>query len=161
VAILRATANLLASRGYEHLSMEGIAAEAGVGKQTIYRWWPSKSALVAESMLDADLEAWVRSIFAFTEAPENDLLMRSLVSAASDNRDVGRRLHERLGAGSELSARLAAAVASGQVRSDLPVRDVGEVLVGAVVLRILTREPSDAGLAARLVDIVLGGRTRR
>ncbi|MFD1715384.1 TetR/AcrR family transcriptional regulator [Amnibacterium flavum] len=174
VAILNATAALFAEKGYEHLSIEAIAAEAGVGKQTIYRWWPTKSALVAECMIEgflmpggaiplnsgdirSDLEAWVVAVFRFTEDPDNDVLIRSLVAAASDNGDIGRRLHDRLGASSELTERLAAAVRAGEVRPDLPIADVGEVLVGAVVLRILTREPTDEKLPTRLVDIVLGG----
>src|SRR5690348_8569674 len=51
-AILAATAQLIARHGYDHVSIEGIAHEAGVGKQTIYRWWPSKSAVVAECLLE-------------------------------------------------------------------------------------------------------------
>ena len=43
-AILVAAAELIAEVGYRKLSIEAIAARAGVGKQTIYRWWPSKGA---------------------------------------------------------------------------------------------------------------------
>src|SRR5687768_18186494 len=50
-AILAATRELLLERGYAAVTIEGIAARAGVGKQTIYRWWPSKAALVLESYL--------------------------------------------------------------------------------------------------------------
>ena len=78
VAILTATAKLFAEQGYDHLTMEGIAAEARVGKQTIYRWWRSKSALIADCLIAgllipewltpantgserADLTAWLDS----------------------------------------------------------------------------------------------------
>ena len=44
-----------AERGYDHLTMEGIAATAGVGKQTVYRWWPSKGAVIAECLLEGKL----------------------------------------------------------------------------------------------------------
>ena len=52
LAILTATARQFAERGYDSLTMEGIAAEAKVGKQTIYRWWPSRSALVADALAE-------------------------------------------------------------------------------------------------------------
>lgn len=48
-AILAATTSLLEAKGYTGLSIEAVAAQAGVGKQTIYRWWPSKAALVMEA----------------------------------------------------------------------------------------------------------------
>jgi AcrR family transcriptional regulator len=174
VAILEATAHLVRERGYEQLSMEGIAAAAHVGKQTIYRWWGSKSELVAESMLDgflmpggqeppntgdlrADLAEWLREIFVFVESPENELLLRSLVSAATASREIGARLHEQLGAGSALTRRIDDAAATGEIRADLVGQDVGELLIGTVVLRVLTREPIDAELPGRLVRSILGG----
>ena len=47
-AILEATRELIVEVGYDGMSIEGIAGRAGVGKQTIYRWWPSKAALVLD-----------------------------------------------------------------------------------------------------------------
>jgi len=55
-AIIAAAQALLAERGYEPLTIEAVAARAGVGKQTIYRWWRSKAELVLEAYLAATLE---------------------------------------------------------------------------------------------------------
>jgi AcrR family transcriptional regulator len=52
-AILTAAFALLEEEGFERLSIEGIAARAGVGKTTIYRWWPTKGVLAVEAFLDA------------------------------------------------------------------------------------------------------------
>ena len=48
--ILEATRTLISSRGPNCVSINDIAAEAGVGKQTIYRWWPSKAAVVIDAL---------------------------------------------------------------------------------------------------------------
>jgi AcrR family transcriptional regulator len=49
-AILTATNQLIAELGYGRLTIEGVAARAGVGKATVYRWWPSKGALVVDAL---------------------------------------------------------------------------------------------------------------
>jgi AcrR family transcriptional regulator len=55
-AILMAALDLVVEDGYANTTIEGIAARAGVGKQTIYRWWPTKADVVLEaSAAKADL----------------------------------------------------------------------------------------------------------
>ncbi len=48
-AILRSTSRLLQHTGFAELSIEAIAAHAGVGKATVYRWWTDKGALVVDA----------------------------------------------------------------------------------------------------------------
>lgn len=177
-AILAATASLIARHGYDHVSIEGIAHEAGVGKQTIYRWWPSKSAVVAECLLEgllipdafvppdtesleADVAAWVEGVFAFLAVPDNASLVRSIISAAVDNPDVGARLNERLGASANaLAGRLRRGLDAGQLRPDASVEIINDALLGACIGRVLARatfEPADARALTRLV---LEGATR-
>src|SRR4051794_33051020 len=77
-AILAAALAELRERGYAAITIEGIAARAGVGKQTIYRWWPSKADVVLEAArvaasarigvpdrgsLGADLRAFLSATF--------------------------------------------------------------------------------------------------
>jgi AcrR family transcriptional regulator len=171
-AILQATARLFAARGYDHLTIEGVAAEAGVGKQTIYRWWPSKGALVADCLLEglllpdrfsppdtgdirADLVTWLDEVLGLLGTPLGDALLRSLIAAAAENADVGRRLRESLGASSSLTERLEAAVAGSELRSDAPLVAIGDALVGALILRALSRAPVEPDAAGLLVDAVL------
>ncbi len=48
-AILRSTLRLLKETGFPQLSIEAIAADAEVSRATVYRWWPTKGALVADA----------------------------------------------------------------------------------------------------------------
>jgi AcrR family transcriptional regulator len=52
-AILRSTLKLLTETGFPQLSVEAIAADADVSKATVYRWWPTKAALVADAFSDS------------------------------------------------------------------------------------------------------------
>jgi len=172
LAILDATSRLFAERGWDQLTIEGIASAAGVGKQTIYRWWPSKAAILAECMLEgriipesfipqdtgdirADFTAWVDSILGFAATEQGAELFRSIIAAAADHEDVGVRLREALGTDSGLLARLEAAVQAGQIQSAREVEALGEALIGVIVLRLITRTPLAPGDATRYVEAIL------
>ncbi|MFF2081026.1 TetR/AcrR family transcriptional regulator [Kitasatospora sp. NPDC058162] len=53
-AVLTAAYELVSEVGFGKLTIEAIAARAGVGKQTIYRWWPSKGAVVFDAFLNVN-----------------------------------------------------------------------------------------------------------
>ena len=168
VAILEATARQFAERGYEHLSIEGIAAAAKVGKQTIYRWWPTKSDLVADCLLQglliptrlsipdsgdlaADLEEWLLRVFAVIDTPSGRGVLVSLIAAATSNDQIGARLRDSLGADESLEERMRAGIAAGQLGPDALVEELSEALVGAVILKALSGRPIVDADAARLV----------
>ncbi|WP_300591114.1 TetR/AcrR family transcriptional regulator [Microbacterium sp.] len=178
LAILRATARLFLERGFGHLSIEGIAAEAGVGKQTIYRWWPGKSDLVAEALIEGflmpehfapgftgtlrdDLASWMRIVLDFVADPGHDEMLRSLLAAGTTNPAIGERIRERLGADGDLVHRLEKGVTDGELAPTAPIPAIIELLVGAIVLRVFAPSNADDGEAERLVDVVLGTHTGR
>jgi AcrR family transcriptional regulator len=70
-AILQATMEVLSQEGYRDTTIEAIAARAGVGKKTIYRWWPSKAAVVLEAIT---VYAEVNAPFSDTGSLQGDLL---------------------------------------------------------------------------------------
>ncbi|MDR2377916.1 MAG: TetR/AcrR family transcriptional regulator [Bifidobacteriaceae bacterium] len=172
LAILAATARLFAVNGYDRLTIEGIAAEARVGKQTIYRWWGSKSALVAECLLEGslmpaafvpadtgdlavDLREWLVELFAFVDEAANASMTRSLFAAAAENEDIGRILGESLGAGSALIRRLRRGVEAGQLGVDAPLPELAKALVGYVIVHALERAGTPPDLPERLVAALL------
>lgn len=160
-AILAAAAALFKQHGHDHLTIEGIAAEAHVGKQTIYRWWASKSEIIAECLaeglllpdwfapdntgdLRADLVVWLNNIIDFIHLPGNAGLLRSIVALAADNAEVADSLNDRLGLWRVLGARL------GEDSTE-----TGEALIGALVIRSLRGGPLDRDFAERLVATVI------
>jgi AcrR family transcriptional regulator len=70
-AILQATRGVLEEVGYRDMTIEAIAARAGVGKKTIYRWWPSKAAVALEALITSS-DAYAS--FPDTGSLEGDLL---------------------------------------------------------------------------------------
>jgi len=175
-AILEATRDELAQHGYDKLSIDRVAAAAGAGKQTVYRWYPSKSALVAECILDGyvalgnipipdtgnirrDLRDWLRAFADHAGRPEAASLIRAATAAAADNDDVAARFYERVTAASEgaLTARLRTAEHAGQLRTGAPATAVAQALVGAVLYRLLVHQPLTHDFVDDLADVVLSG----
>jgi AcrR family transcriptional regulator len=70
-AVLHAVDDLLVEVGYAAMTMKGIAARAGVGRQTVYRWWSNKAEILLEASI-ADARAELAS--PPSEDPAHDLL---------------------------------------------------------------------------------------
>ena len=106
-AILDATFKLLSDPGTEALTIDAIAAAAGVGRQTIYRWWPSKGAVVADALVrharvvvperdtgsfTGDLTAFLIDSFAGLEYESYADRLRQIVTEAQHDEHVARVL---------------------------------------------------------------------
>ena len=166
-AILDATARLFHNQGYDRLTIEGLAKEAGVGKQTIYRWWPSRGALIGECLVEGrlipvdfvvpdtgdladDVETWLRSVLSILEAPEGGALLRSLVAAATEDAGVGAHLGESLGVEKYLAERIRGGIRDGQLAPDAPVEQLGRAILGAIIVESLVRDEHDTDAIVRL-----------
>jgi AcrR family transcriptional regulator len=78
MAVLHAVDDMLVEQGYAAMTMKGIAARAGVGKQTVYRWWSSKAEILFEAVMqDAATELIVDP--ASTSGEEIDLFLEAVV----------------------------------------------------------------------------------
>jgi AcrR family transcriptional regulator len=174
-AIIAATQQLLVERSYPELTIEGIAARAGVGKQTIYRWWPSKAALVLEAYLagsDAvplpaegktareDVRALLGWLIAVLVQPIGGHVVAGLVGDLQHDADLAEgfqrdvvpaRREAMLGA-------LERGRARGEIRSDADLELAVDALHGVVFYRLLlSGEPFDDDFADRLVEQTLDG----
>ncbi|WP_461065396.1 TetR/AcrR family transcriptional regulator [Streptomyces pseudoechinosporeus] len=173
-AILQATRDLLIENGYARLSMDRVATRAGVGKQTVYRRWPSKAPLVAEAVLDGartpgppdtgdvhrDLRTWLYGLVAFLADPRHAALIRALAAAAAEDAEDAEALFQRLtGPQREtLVRRLRAGAEAGQVRADADLDAVADALTGALVYQVLARnDPVSVRRADGLLDVITLG----
>ncbi|SJN41290.1 Transcriptional regulator, TetR family [Mycetocola reblochoni REB411] len=171
---LEATERILDEVGYDALTMTAVAARAGVGKQTLYRWWPSKHALVAECVLAGalpvaailpvstghaadDLRQWWRSTRAALDDDRHRAVFRALSTAALSEPDAAERLDRQLGGPIEqaLAAVLADGAASGELRAELDIAATVRLLMGALVLALVTGR--DGALDDAVLDTVLDG----
>lgn len=180
-AILDAALALVGEVGYNKLTIEAIAARAGVGKQTIYRWWPSKAAVLLDASLalfgDAeteagltgfpdtgDLAADLKLVLRMTVDQFNDekydAPTRALTAAGATDPELSARFTEQL-LEPQLAlyeARLRVAREAGQLAADVDLRLTVEMLVGPLTYRWLLRTaPLTHAYTDALVDRVLGG----
>lgn len=178
-AILQATRSLLVDGGYAVISIDRVAAHAGVGKQTVYRRFPSKAPMVAAAVQDvyahagyleladtgdlvADLRAWLRGVARFISKRENAALLRALIAAAAANPNQSDELYwqitELLHRG--VVSRLEAAAAIGEIRSDADLTATADALIGSTLYRMLSESLGVNKTIARfdgLIDVLCAG----
>ena len=170
-AILTATLDTFAEEGYAGVSIEGVAARAGVGKASIYRRFPSKAELVVEAMrvgacltdhlpdtgdLRADLEAMLRVMVDRLGGPDGSVLLafaaeriRHPELSAEFQRSVigAKRAH--------MQSLVTAAVDRGDLPADTDVQLVAEAGPAFVWHHALNGLPLTDDLPNRIVALVL------
>jgi AcrR family transcriptional regulator len=178
-AVLTATLDLLQEIPYPRLSIEAIASRAGVGKQTIYRWWPSKAAVLLDAFLllsesdpgeaprlpdTGDLRADLTLVLRATAAELDDSRlaapMRALATEVAHDDQLAAAYHERLDAPLREAKRqrLRSAQEAGELADDLDLDVAVDLIWGPVLSRWLQRAGalSDGYLDA-LLDTALAG----
>lgn len=174
-AVLTAAWDLVMEVGYTGLTIEGIAARAGVGKQTIYRWWPSKGAVLFDAFLEAegdrpadlpdsgdveaDLKEALRATVAEMSDPRYDEPMRALhveilqdpalAATTAEGWDEPRKERRK--------DRLRSAQDAGQLPDDLDLDVAIEMLWGPLLNRWLHNQPLTPEYADTVVETALHG----
>lgn len=165
-AILAAALELAAEIGCGKLTIEGIASRAGVGKQTIYRWWPSRADVLLEAGVTSsdfqvpvadhgsyaeDLRAFLEATYRLANLPQMADLLRALMAEAQLDRDFGRRfraafLERRRDAFAVITNR-------ARQRGDLPAQPdpatAADIVLGTIWYRVLA---TDRMLDPQLVE---------
>lgn len=172
-AILDAALALAAERPYPQVTVEAVAARAGVSKATIYRWWPSRGAVLVDALaarnardvahglpdtgdLRADLAVVLRGVVDELADPAWDALLRALtVETLQDDTLRAQVLATIFTPQLEaFAARFATGRAAGQVDDDVDDLAALELVVAPVFHRwqqgsgALTHAYAD-GVAAR------------
>lgn len=170
-AILAATREILDEVGYFRLTVEGVAARAGVGKTTVYRWWPAKSDLVLEALgaglaappqptgdLRTDLRAVLAGMLEDLQAPRGAALLAL----------AGERLAARPGDAGPLDLFQADRGAvehlvedgarAGELPLDLDAGLLHDILAGTLLYRVLCGRSTNDVLDT-LLDLLVDGDT--
>jgi AcrR family transcriptional regulator len=167
--VLDATRDLICERGPNRVSINEIATAAGVGKQTIYRWWPSKTAVVIdalERMFESespfpqtgsaydDIRTQMRRVATVFASPTGSII-RELVADSQGDPDIAEQFRSRFFTERRIRAAAAiqAGIDNGELRNDLDIETVIDVLYAPLWLRMLIEhQPLSPSAADRILD---------
>ncbi|MET3803225.1 AcrR family transcriptional regulator [Nakamurella sp. UYEF19] len=170
VAVLEAAWILFEQRGLRDLTVDAVAAQAGVSKATIYRWWPSKSAVVLDALdkhlsplipfpdtgsAVEDLRTQLRSVVVLLTTTTAGAAFLSLIAESRHDVTLAKALTERYLAGRRdaAAAVLARGLQRGELRPGLDIPTTIDALYGAVYYRLLVSHArTDTDYADKLVD---------
>ena len=177
-AILRSTMNLLQRTGFDDLTIEAIAADAGVGKATVYRWWPSKGALVVDAFASGtegqlhfpdtgsvyrDVSFQMRRAVTIFRSPQGRIVAALLGAGQSDPELLeafrARFLRPRR---QEAYKTLLRGVHRGELPPGLDLDLVLDILYGAIYMRFLIRHDElSAPYVNEVCELVLAGAAKK
>ncbi|MBY8865457.1 MULTISPECIES: TetR/AcrR family transcriptional regulator [Streptomyces] len=172
LAVLHAADDLLAEHGFGALTVEAIARRAGVAKQTIYRWWPSKVEILLDTLIEDSgkrlpvptgqptaetIRGYLRDFARFlTDDPAGKVLLALLAEAQHDP-GTAERFHERYLGPRRAQERdmLRRAITAGEIALDLDPDTTLDAITGPLVYRALTGAPVSPALVDALADNLL------
>lgn len=170
-AIIDATLSTLSEVGFHQLTIEGVAARAGVAKATVYRWWPSKAFLVLEVVSGqlgepmqptGDTARDVRSVVSIIVEMISGMVGEVLLADVARDPAAGQQLEDLMGPYKAAHASvLLAAAGRGDLPYDLDARKVLEWISGVALYYKVMNRPPDATLVDELTALVLSGRIPR
>lgn len=179
-AILDATVYLLETIGYKKLSIEAIASRAGVGKQTIYRWWSNKAEIVMEAYTAAgeerapgidtgsvvgDIEAILVPVFEINSDPNQGpaRAVKSMMAEAQlDPQFRAEFMKLIMSWHGPLIDALERAKARGELRPDADSATLVDIILGATWYRtLLEHAPLDKQYAHDIATSVIEGNRPR
>lgn len=154
-AILQSTLDLLKQVGFSDLSIEAIAARAGVGKATVYRWWPNKAALVIDAFVSAvgeelrfpysgsapnTLREQMRRWTAVFRSPLGRIVA-AVIGAGQSEPEILRAFREHWVEPRRREAReiLRKGMEEGEIRNDLDPDTILDILYGPLYFRLLVQ----------------------
>ncbi len=171
--VLDSARDLVYQLGPRAVTVNDIAVSARVGRQTIYRWWPSKSAVIMDALIELtdpvpiDLpDSTYQAIrlqmhrVARMFASRNGDLIRELVADSQGDPKISDEFRSRFFAHRRErgAATLRRGVATGQLRPDLNVENALDLLYGALWLRLLIgHRPLTRAAADQILDLAWPG----
>ncbi|MBB5850354.1 TetR/AcrR family transcriptional regulator [Amycolatopsis umgeniensis] len=172
LAVLHAADDLLVEHGFARLTIEAIARRAGVAKQTIYRWWPSKVEILLDTLIEDSekrfpvpvekstedsIRGYFRGFARFVTRDPAGKVLLALIAEAQHNPETARSLHSRyLDPRRELERDLLTrGIEAGEVSPRLDLDATIDAVVGPVVYRALTGASVPRGLVDALFDELL------
>jgi TetR/AcrR family transcriptional regulator of autoinduction and epiphytic fitness len=175
--ILEAVLDELGAVGYGALTIEAVAARAGVGKSTIYRHWRGKLELVEDAFrtLKASVEVpahgtlrdkvagMLEQVAIVVKESTYSACMPALIEAAERDPQV-REFHCRFSAERRdvMVGLLREGIQGGELPSDTDPEILADALVGPILLRrLMLHQPFDPGMVPELVDQLLPARAGR
>ncbi|MFD6397000.1 TetR/AcrR family transcriptional regulator [Nocardia sp. NPDC060249] len=169
-AVLDATTDELAERGYQDLSIEAVAQRAGVHKTTVYRRWRGPEGLVADALERASEQPWpipdtgtlTGDLRALTELlrqgftdPESGSLATAFIAAGMQDSEAADALRGFYAARhGEAAVIVARAVARGEADPEVDAAEIIRLAVAPLFHRLfITHEPITADHARRAADV--------
>jgi AcrR family transcriptional regulator len=162
---------MLAEGGAANLSIDGVAARAGVGKATIYRRWTSKEALLLEALgtdasvietpdtgtLRGDLERYFGEMLDRLHSNASSDVLPHLIEAAHYDVEIRQSLDQYLNSRQKpLRVLLQRAQQRGELAATVDLKVLNDALVGPLIYRrLLTKDRLDRAFVKKLLDIVL------